>query len=36
MGKVSKDRDPRLGRRVAIKTVQMRQKKKQSIMSHFG
>jgi hypothetical protein len=36
MGKVSKDRDPRLGRHVAIKTVQMRQQKQQSIMSHFG
>ena len=36
MGKVSKDRDPRLGRHVAIKTVQVRQQKQQSIMSQFG
>jgi hypothetical protein len=36
MGNVSEDRDPRLGRRVAIKIVQVRQQKQQSIMSHFG
>jgi hypothetical protein len=36
MGKVSEDRDTRLGRRVATKAVQVRQHKQKSIMSHFG